>query len=268
MKFLVFLLVFVFSVSSFAVKIRATFVRPLPFGVEVLQGNVPGHSVTAIVGHNNAVSTSLETVWQEGGLYPWPTSASLMTVSSLDVDDTSAGAGLRTVRITGLNAGVVTTEIITLNGQSAVTTVNQYDRINLLVGLTAGATEQNEGIVYIGTGTVTAGKPAVVLNLIDIGKNLSDSAIFTIPNGVNGYIQQFLSTAEGGKVISSEAFIRFLGGLFLQTLQFNMFDSPLVSAPYMASTKLPPRTDVDIRSRIGSGSGDLKVFFTLLLVDI
>ena len=103
-----------------------------PFDLNVSSGALsPSYKQVYKFGQNAVVGNSMETIWQQGGLYSYPPSASTMTVSSSDVNDTSAGTGARTVLISGLNASYnEASETIILNGQTAVTTVNTYIRMN------------------------------------------------------------------------------------------------------------------------------------------
>ena len=90
-----------------------------------------GGSVTSFYkfGYNAAVSSTEETVWMQGGRYVWPTSASTMTISSADANDTSAGTGAQTVTINGLDANYAEiSETVTMDGQIAATTTNSYLR--------------------------------------------------------------------------------------------------------------------------------------------
>ena len=104
---------------------------------------VEGASPVTIFGHNPAVSTTRATIWHEADTeVVQRTSAATMTVSSDSTNDTSAGTGVRTVEITGLDANyneVSPKEIVTMNGTTAVSTVNQYIAINFIQGLTAGS---------------------------------------------------------------------------------------------------------------------------------
>lgn len=87
-----------------------------------------------------------------------PSSAATLSVSSSNANDTSAGTGLRTFQLYGLDGSdSPVNEIITLNGTTAVTTTNSYKRITKTVALTTGSLYSNVGNIYIGDGTVTAG---------------------------------------------------------------------------------------------------------------
>jgi len=53
---------------------------------------------------------------------------------------------------------------------------------------TAGTSLANEGIIYIGTGTVTSGVPATIYNVIAAGFNNATSSQYTVPAGYTGYL--------------------------------------------------------------------------------
>ena len=132
-----------------------------PFELQVAQGQIAYHKHVYKFGQNVTVGDSVETIWAQGGLYSYPPSATTMTVSSSDTNDTSAGTGARTVLISGLDGDYnEISETITLNGQTPVTTTNSFIRVNRAIVLTAGSGGANAGIIYVGTGTVTTGVPA------------------------------------------------------------------------------------------------------------
>ena len=159
-----------------------------PFELQVARGQIQAHSVVTIAGYNSDVDQAWEMITPVGNL-TYPAAALQMTVSSADADDTSAGTGARTVLITGLDANyAVISETVTMNGQTAVTTTNSFLRINAMLVTTAGTSLANEGIIYIGTGVVTAGVPATVYNVIAAGFNNATSSQYTIPAGFTGYL--------------------------------------------------------------------------------
>jgi hypothetical protein len=142
-----------------------------------------------VFGFNPDVDTDEETVWPIDGILGHPPSPTTMTISSTSVDDAAAGTGARTVLIEGVNGtGGITTEIITLNGQTAVSTVNAYDAIERMVVLSVGSGEVNEGFIVIGTGTVTEGVPEVPYGVIGPGDNSSLVGHFTCPAGFIAYL--------------------------------------------------------------------------------
>lgn len=165
--------------------------------INVSRGLVQNSSRLQKVGFSSTITTAFQTIWNENSLMVFPTSAAVLTVSSSSANDTSAGTGARTVTISGLDSGYNTiSEIVILNGQTAVNTVNSYLRVNNISVTTAGSGGVNAGVIYIGTGTVTAGKPATIYNSVAVGYNRSLSAFTTIPTGSTGYLLQILSSTD------------------------------------------------------------------------
>jgi len=162
-----------------------------PFELQVSRGHVAYHSVVHVFGHNPDVDDGVEaTVWPVSGvLLGHPASPTIMKISSSSANDDAAGTGARTVRILGINGtGGYTSETVTLDGQTAVNTVNTYDAIESMTVLTAGSGGVNAGIIYAGTGTVTSGVPAVKYSAIGTGDNVSLVGHWTCPTGFTGYL--------------------------------------------------------------------------------
>lgn len=160
-----------------------------PFELQVGRGQIPGHSIVHVFGYNPDVDATEETVWPINGLLGHPASPTIMKVSSTSADDAAAGTGARSVFIEGVNGtGGLVTEVVTLNGQTEVNTVNTYDAIERLAVLTVGSGGKNAGLIYAGTGTVTSGVPAVPYNVIGAGENNSITGHFTCPTGFSAYM--------------------------------------------------------------------------------
>ena len=89
----------------------------------------------------------------------------------------------------GVNGtGGFVSETVILDGQTEVNTANSYDAIERMTVLTVGSGGKNAGIIYAGTGTVTAGVPAVPYSAMGIGENVSLVGHWTCPTGYTGYI--------------------------------------------------------------------------------
>jgi hypothetical protein len=161
-----------------------------PFGLQVAEGAVGFHSVLHIFGFNADIDTGVEeAIWPAGGPIPYLSSPVAMKVSSSSANDAAAGTGARTVFIKGINGtGSETSETITLNGQTEVVTTNTYSFIQQVTVMTVGSGGKNAGNIYVGTGTVTAGVPAVVYGIAATGENNSLTGAWVCPTGYTGYI--------------------------------------------------------------------------------
>ena len=235
-----------------------------PFELQVAQGQIAYHEHIYKFGQNSVVGNSVETIWQQGGLYSYPPSATTMTVSSSDTNDTSAGTGARTVQIAGLDGDYnEISETITLNGQTAVTTTNSFLRVNRALVLTAGSGGSNAGIIYVGTGTVTAGVPANVYTTINgDGTNQSLQAFWTVPANYNAYIYQTnISTGNSSNtpaVLKTLLVARPYGGVF-NTKELIVLTDGNHLQNYSFPITLTEKTDIEFRAESSSGSVSFNV---------
>lgn len=179
------------------------------FGLQVARGQIQGHTAVIVFGYNPDIDTAEESVWPDGGAVPHPTVASVLKISSSSANDTSAGTGARTVHIEGLNGDyAVVSETVTLNGQTAVNTVNSYLYVNSFYVITAGSGGANAGDINAGTGVVTAGVPAVLYDIIAAGYNNRTTGHYCVPAGYTGYMVEGLFSA--GQASGTTAVTGFL----------------------------------------------------------
>lgn len=168
--------------------------------INVSRGLVTGASRTQRAGYNPAVGALESTVWSEGTTaVVYPSTATIPTVSSTSAADASAGSGATAVTITGLDANFNSiSEVVTLNGTTAVLATKSYYRITLLQVPTVGSSGKNVGSIYAGSGSLSAGKPAVIYNAIGPTLVRSLSAFTTIPAGTTGYLLRFFGSIDDG----------------------------------------------------------------------
>lgn len=204
-----------------------------------------GVSVVELPMLNAAVGTSAETLWPESAAYSFPAAAATMQVSSASANDTAAGTGARTVLVEGLSSTYAAiSETVTMNGQTQVATVNQYLRVNRLTVLTAGSGGANAGILYIGTGAPTAGKPAVVVNLIAAGLNKSMSGFYTVPLGKQAQVVMKSFSTGPALVLQVSMLTRAQGGLFVTREVLQHGQTPVA---YQDAPTIPEKTDIEFR---------------------
>lgn len=149
-----------------------------------LYGNTPGISALTLSGYNGGPTTTYEAVSPESAAYSFRSAAmSSPYCASSSANDTSAGTGARTISVTGVDTSYAAfTETLTMNGQTSVTfTTTNILGINNVTVLTAGSGGSNAGVIRCGTGTNTAGVPAVVEAHVAVGLNQQQSFIYTVP---------------------------------------------------------------------------------------
>ena len=233
-----------------------------PFYLQVARNQISFHKSNFKFGFNSDVDDSLETVWAQGGLYSYLASASVLKVSSSSTADTSAGTGARTVEIDGLDTNYdEISETVTLNGQTAVNTTNEYLRINRMVIKSAGTGGQNAGVIYAGTGTVTTGVPANKYATIAIGDNQTVMALWTVPRGYTAYLLQTditVATTQNNKYCTVHLVARPNGEVFQIKDKFVKAESSVHQA-YTIPLNFEEKTDIEVRAIGDSAGADIAI---------
>ena len=239
--------------------------RTESFPLYIARGMVSGHDIVTLTG-SVITSTSMSTVWNNGGLYTYPASATTMTVSSSNAADTAAGAGARVLFVNGLDANYTPiSEYISLNGQTPVTTTKSYLRIN---GLNVVSGAANVGSIYIGTGTVTAGLPATVYGEVVVGNVNSLQAIYSVPANYDAYMHFgsiSTGTTQSNKYVKSKLMVRPFGGVLGVVLETTL-NIGINAFPFDYPVKISEKSDIEARAVSSSGSDDVAVIIQLVLV--
>ena len=126
-----------------------------------------------------------------------PTQARIHALVSASVDDTAAGTGLRTLEVFGLQTwdSIETSEIVILNGTTAVNTAKSYVIIHRMLGRTFGSGFENAGII-----TATAATDNTITAMVALGANQTRMALYGI-----GSNKRFLTTKLGTNAVSTAA---------------------------------------------------------------
>ena len=171
-----------------------------PFELQVARNQVYGHKSYFRFGFANAIGTTQQTIASSvaaGTTYVYPNAATGMKVSSSSANDAAAGTGARTLLIIGLDTNYnQVSEVVALNGQTAVNTVNSYLRITYTEILSVGSGAAQAGTLYIGVGTVTAGVPATIYWQSEIAYNNWAFAGYTVPAGYTAYVTSYTITSQ------------------------------------------------------------------------
>ena len=194
------------------------------FFQEVAFGKVPGYSFVSNVGRGNDFTTK-RLLWTEDALYTFIDVEKQLTISSDNANDTSAGTGGQLVLISYLDDEFTElTEIVTMNGTTPVTTVaTDIFRINQLLVIASGTGNKNAGSIYIGEGTVTAGKPATVYNKIDPDISISRVAVLSVPKDKTYVLINNFFNSDSNKEVEYSFESAILGGgnnTFINTGEF------------------------------------------------
>lgn len=243
------------------------------FYLEVARGNIPGYSTVLIRGHNPTQTSASGFVdIAEFGDLTYLTTAETMDITSDSTSDTSDGVGLRTLRIDGVdNTGAAVQEIIIMNGTDDVVTANSYLRVNTLVGLTAGSSGWNVGIV-----TATASTAATIQAEMGPTESLSQASHYTVPLGKTFLLKQVefnAAKASGGgsPEIEFKGYIRIGGAgaawiqAFDKKMDTGVDDEIDIILPF--PTALVARTDIRLRADTDTNSTEVRTRMYGVLVE-
>jgi hypothetical protein len=239
-----------------------------PFELQVSRGQIAYHEFIHKFGYNPSIGTADETIWSEGGLYVYPTSASTMYISSSSAADTAAGTGARTATVYGLDADFEQINVtVSLNGQTGVQlngALNWY-RVNRIVVNTAGSGGANAGVLYVGTeATPSGGVPTNKYATVAIGDNQTLMCLWTVPVGYTAYLHQkdVSASSSAGKFAIFTLVSRPNGGVFNVRDRVTLANNS-TSIPYWNPIVLTEKTDVEVRAIADSVGGTITASATL-----
>lgn len=213
------------------------------------------------------------TVWSGPGLYPWQAAAYSLEVLSSDANDTSAGSGMQTLVVIGLDENwLEQIEVVSMNGVTPVAVPGQWLRINRMVGATAGATLTNEGVI---TAQVASGGDVQAIILPE--KSLAAQAVYTVPDGKSALFLSSLNDIIKGSGSGTQAEIGIytrandiVGRPFIQGIDQGLSSTgtSAIIQPVPVATLLPPKTDIEIRVlSVGSNGTSVGSAFSVILYD-
>jgi hypothetical protein len=240
-----------------------------PFELQVARGQISWHIPLTVFGFNPDIDTTEETVWPGGGIISHPSAAIQWKVSSSSANDTSAGTGARTVFINGLDANYnQVTETVTLNGQTAVLTTNSLLRINSAYVATAGSSNSAEGSIYFGTGTVTAGVPATVWQIILFDYNSTVTGHYTVPAGYTAYMdagQISAGQATGSTQITGRLLASGTNNI-RTTAALVTLNNGTATYDFFVPISFPEKTDIEAAAVGGAANNSVSSYFNIILI--
>ncbi len=218
--------------------------------LETQMGQVQGASVEWKFGYNTIVGTTEEDIWEQGGLYPFPTSASTLSVVST-ANDTME------IFIDGLDADFNrVSETITLTGVTPVITTNSYLRVNRAYN--------NNGTPKAGAITFTHAISGIIAS-IPIGSEQTLQALATIPSGFTAYLFQGMASVGKGKDAQIFFKYRLLDKVFRISETFGLYESTYeAKRPFIV---LPEKTDLKVSAITSVSATQVSAQFGILLLN-
>lgn len=224
-----------------------------PFELQVARGQVAFHKNIFKFGFNPDVDNSLETVWAQGGLYSYLSTATTLYISSSSTADDAAGTGARTATVSGLDANYDEVSVtVDLDGQNGVQLGNasNWIRVNRITVNTAGSGGQNAGVIYVGDeASPTSGVPSNKYATVAIGDNQTLMALWTVPRGYTAYVLQTdvsAATTQNNKYATVHFVARENGGVFQVKDKFVKSESSHHQR-YHIPLKFEEKTDLEFR---------------------
>ena len=219
-----------------------------PFELQVVRGQVENHKTVFKFGYNPDIDGTEETIWDVGGIYAYPSSAVVMTVTT-DAGTPANDNGV-TVIIEGLDGDFnEISDEVTLAGAGTATTTKTFFRVNR--AYVSGSQEPTGNLNITNGGTTYA--------RITVEENQTLMAMWTVPAGYTGFLDHVniaTGTTNANQYITAQIVQRQLGGVFRvmmkQTLGSGGVADFLIRYPIL----VPEKTDIEVRA-VSSGSNNL-----------
>lgn len=250
----------------------AAVVRPSDFYQEVQEGRRDGYEVLAKTGLNPDVTTA-EDIWNGGGTYtgqPENYTPETVDVFSADADDAAGDTGARTIRIEGLQTSTsteYTTEDITLNGTTPVTSANTWWRINRAWVLTAGSSGANEGAITCRATSTTAN----VFFVMPAARNQTAVAAWTVPAGHTAWIKHLIFTQARANAAAGTATVtlrtREPGEVYRARRVYEMTTAYPIDRVHLGGIECPAGTDIKLRVDVVSAASLMGGTFKRFVVE-
>lgn len=202
--------------------------------------------------------STVQTAWAASTIWVPPTTATTMTIVSTSADDSAAGIGARTVSIAGLDSNYAEiSEVITMNGVTAVTTTKSYLRIQRMTVATAGSTGTNVGNITISN--------ASLQGTIEPTVGQSSFSMYTVPAGKVAYLHSLhLSSSkstDGRMTLRTR-----LNGV--SRVRHNvLLTGDTYDIEFTYPTVMPEKTDIELRCSALTGNGVVAGAYDLLIID-
>ena len=222
---------------------------PPDYFLAVASGTVKDAQFAVVTGSNNDLDavSSPEDLIPGGGFYSWLSVATALSITSLNVEDTAAGTGARTVLVAGLDARYLPiSEVVVMNGTTPVPLTRTYLRVNSMRVVTAGSATTNVGDIIVHT---TVG--ANMVSQISPGYGRSQVGIYTVPATHNGFLLDgFFSITVGtsSENVTFTIFSRAYGqAFFARSVASCSAGTPTLVLQPRATAPLSPGSDLFIR---------------------
>lgn len=203
-------------------------------------------------GANRNLISGAQTIWTQGGLYPWSALDNPQTLYIISTSTSDTG----TLEIIGLdNNYLLLSETVTLTGQTAIATQNQFKRVFRMISNTT-----NAGVITARTISETG----TVVAHMEAGTSQTLMAVYTIPATVNAYGTQFTAGIGKGGDATFTPYVRELGGAFRIRGELELYESTFTQT-YTVPVPIGPKADIDFRATTSGNNFPATASFDLIL---
>jgi hypothetical protein len=236
----------------------------------ISKGHTKGHRTLYKFGYNPDVNGDEETIWSQGGDFPYPTSAVTMFASSTSANDANGGTGANSILIQGLDENYdEVEETVLLNGQTQVATQNSYLRIYRAFVTLCGTGGTSGGIIYVGSSGATGGVPNTTIYAnLHLG-NQTQIAAYTVPAGYTLYVDDINFTAglsQANKTATCTFRSRDHGTNVFRTRLISVLQSNQLITKFEYPQEFYEKTDLECRVSTNTTNNAIGASFQGVLV--
>lgn len=217
-----------------------------PWELQVARNQIAFHKPLFKFGVNIDVNGSLETIWDAGGLYVYPSSALAMTVTSAAAVPANDN-GVKVV-VEGLDGDYnEVSQEVTLAGAGTATTTQTFLRVFRAY---VSGSQAPTGNLNITNGGTTYAR-------ITLGDNQTLMALWTVPAGYTAYLSQIniaTGTANINQYLTGLVTARPFNNVFRTVIKQSFKEEATIIIP--VPIPLTEKTDIEVRA-LSSGTNNI-----------
>ena len=221
--------------------------------IPIAAGELSGYSHINKFGFSTNIGFggSYHTIWNAGGIYQYPSSATIATVTSDDSLDNGA-----VIEVTGLDENYnEVSEDITIGGAAGT---QLFLRVYRALVKTPGAGQTSN----VGKISITVDSLIAAEILEENGQTLM--AVYTVPAGKTGYLMKLKASPDKNTNVLFKLVVKEFGGAFLTKGLFGTFGVP-VTYDYPVPLSFPEKTDIEIQGKAGNTCAAGALFDVILV---
>ena len=146
--------------------------------------------------------------------------------------------------------------------------MNEFLRVNRMVGVLAGSTGTNEGDVFIGAGATVAGEPTIVYHVICLHEGWSHVGVYSVKDGYTAFLVRGIFGTDDAKQVTFGVFQRSMSipnSAWQMTIHFHVEQQYIY--PEQFYQRLPPNADIVVKSSVTVADASVTSKISILLID-